>query len=139
MSKSQIPYEKLTPFMKLYICNGCGGKGGVVVPPYGIMFKASCNHHDYGHWKGGNAKDRLKCNWEFYKALCADVKSLKCSFWKKPYYYVWATAYFSGVQLVSAKFFHYTKEPRNVSNYDWKRILKNQDPEEIIQWDQYKL
>ena len=48
-----MKYEELDVKQKAYICNGCGGKGGFVKPPYRIFFNASCNHHDYGFWKGG--------------------------------------------------------------------------------------
>jgi len=55
-----MKYEYLTEKQKAYICNGCGAKSGFVRPPKKIFFKASCNHHDHGHWKGGSEWQRWK-------------------------------------------------------------------------------
>ncbi len=73
-------YEDLTPEEKKEICNGCGGKGGWIKPPHRVFFEASCNHHDYGYWKGCTEEDRKKCDKKFYGATVKDCSGYNGSF-----------------------------------------------------------
>ena len=107
-SHTPVKYEDLTPAEKKEICNGCGGKGGVVKPPYAAMFKASCNHHDYGYFKGCTWWDRLICDLKLTWLLLKDSFSFD---WRKPhkvvYFAAWSLIYFVGVRLGGWKFFYY--------------------------------
>lgn len=108
-----VAYEDLTPSEKQEICNGCGGKGGIVKPPYAAMFKTSCNHHDYGYFKGCTRLDRLKNDLNLFWFLLKDSWSFG---FKKPhkviYFSIWAALYFIGVRLVGWKFFYYGESKR---------------------------
>jgi hypothetical protein len=108
-----IKYEDLTPEQLVAITNGCGGKGGKVVPPYAAMFKADCDHHDYGYWKGGTWKDRLACDVNFLGSLLKDSFGFG---WKRPvkvaYFSGWSLLYFTGVRLMGWKYFKYSKTKR---------------------------
>jgi len=126
-------YEDLTERQKAYICNGCGGKGGIVVPPKAVFFKASCNRHDYGFWKGCTEDDFSKCNSVFYIRMKEDVKRLPM--WKRPYYYTWCRLYFTGVSIAGKGFFNFAKKKREVDDFDWNYIFKNYDPDDKIPWD----
>lgn len=127
-------YEELTDRMKAYICNGCGGKGGIVIPPKAIFFNASCNHHDYGFWKGGSFRDMMNCNATFFSEMIKDCNRLP--FWKRPYYYGWCATYYWGVFLAGSMFFNFTERPRNITNYAWSYIFENFEPDDIIPWEE---
>jgi len=98
-------YEDLTSEEKAGICNGCGGKGGIVVPPHAIFFEASCDHHDYGYWKGGTKTDRLKCDRGLYAAMKRDCSWLPWYEWLR--YRPWCWLYYIAVRAVGWKFFNY--------------------------------
>lgn len=99
------PYELLTPEEKKEICNGCGGKGSSVVPPHAVFFEASCNHHDYGYWKGGAEEDRKKCDDTFYRMMKKDCDRLP--WYSKPRYKVWCWIYYKAVRTFGKKYFNY--------------------------------
>jgi len=99
-------FEDLTEEELAEITNGCGGKGSKIVPPYATMFKANCDHHDYGYYKGGNWLDRLKCDYKFGAALLKD----SWHGWKVHktlYFSAWSGLYLAGVRLFGWKFFNY--------------------------------
>lgn len=114
-------FEDLRPDEKAKICNGCGGKGGKITPPYAVMFKADCNHHDYGYWKGGDWKARLKCDWRLLKAMLKDALAFKWRLHKTAYFSGWSLAYFIGVRAAGWKFFHYG-EVRDIDTFDWENM-----------------
>lgn len=109
-----VPYEALTEAQRDEISNGCGGKGGKVVPPpYAAMNEANCDHHDYGYWKGGTWLDRLKCDLKLCVAMLKDAAAFG---WKKPtkvaYFAGWSILYFAGVRVGGWKYFHYAEVKR---------------------------
>ena len=132
-----MKYEYLTEKQKAYICNGCGAKSGFVRPPKKIFFKASCNHHDHGHWKGGSEWQRWKSNYKFLKTMLKDAVWGSNNFFVFFYNAVWAILYFIAVQLVSWKFWHYCKNPRKVEDYYWEKIFQIYKPEDFIPWEVY--
>jgi hypothetical protein len=105
-------YEDLTPEEKELICNGCGGKGGFVKPPHALFFAASCNHHDYGYWKGCVESDREDCDLKFYEAMIEDCKTLNWFEWLR--YRPWAYFYYKAVRMFGDKYFHYAYEKRSL-------------------------
>ena len=132
-----MKYEDLNPSQKKYICNGCGGKGGVVKPPKRIFYRSSCNHHDYGHWKGGNEWQRWKSNYKFLKTMLKDAVLGSRNVFVFCHNTVWALLYFFGVTLVSWKFWYYCKKPRKVEDYYWEKIFQIYDADECIPWEAY--
>jgi hypothetical protein len=106
-------YEELTPEQKKEICNGCGGKGSFITPPHAIFFHASCNHHDYGYWKGCTEKDRLDCDEKFYAAMIEDCKTL--NWFEYARYRPWAWLYYKAVRAFGGNYFYYAKEKREVT------------------------
>lgn len=105
-----IPYEDLTPGERQEICNGCGGKGGLVKPPHRIFFQASCDHHDYGYWKGCTEADRKNADQMLYKMMKKDVATLP--WYNKIRYRPWCWLYYVAVRGIGRKFFYYGKEKR---------------------------
>ena len=101
-------YEDLTQEEKEEICNGCGGKGGIVTPPHAIFFETSCNHHDYGYYKGTTEKDRKRCDKNLRTAMNKDCSKLPWYKWLR--YRPWCELYYLGVRSVGWKFFNYDKE-----------------------------
>ena len=101
-----LKYEDLTEEDKKKICNGCGGKGSIIKPPHRIFFKASCNHHDYGYYKGGTERDRLTCDTKFYNEMKRDCKCLP--FYQKLRYVPWCLIYFKSVRIFGKKYFNYS-------------------------------
>ena len=99
-----IKYSQLTDKQKQAICNGCGGKGGLINPPE-FLFHASCNQHDFYYWRGGKEEDRKKADNDFYEAMKMDIKKAKWHL--QPYYSFWAFSYFTAVRLVGKKYFNY--------------------------------
>lgn len=101
-------YEDLTFAEKDKICNGCGGKGGWIKPPYATMWDAECDHHDYGYHKGGSWRDRLVCDAKFWWNLQKDSLSWKWQIHKVIYFSGWSALYFAGVRLAGWRFFNYS-------------------------------
>ena len=99
-----IKYSQLIDKQKQAICNGCGGKGGLINPP-DFIFKASCNQHDFYYWRGGLEYDRLIADYDFYKDMLEDIETQPLI--KKPYYHLWALAYYKAVRIFGKKYFNY--------------------------------
>jgi len=131
-----MKFEDLSEKQKVYICNGCGGKGGKIIPPYAIMFQSDCDHHDYGYWKGGNIWDRLKSDWKLFTNMLKD-SNYGLKIWKTLYFIGWAVCYFVGVRLAGFTFFHYG-DTRVVENYDWEKIYEHEGPNNVIKWENYE-
>lgn len=131
-------FEDLTEKQKDYICNGCGGKGGKVVPPYAIMFEADCNHHDFGYWKGGSIWDRFKADWKLAVAMTKDAFNFGWKLHRSAYFMGWTVGYFVGIRLAGFTFFNYTKTQRDPDMYDWDKIYKNEEPDNVIKWEKYE-
>ncbi len=107
-----VKYEDLTPEMLKEICNGCGGKGGKITPPYAAMYHTDCNHHDYGYFKGGSWWDRMTCDWNLLISMQKDALLFKWKIHKVGYFSTWALIYFTGVRVAGWKFFSYNTEKR---------------------------
>ena len=103
-------YEDLTPEERMEICNGCGGKGSIIKPPHRIFFKASCDHHDYGYWKGGTETDRKRCDIKFYNAMVIDCTSLPWYNYLR--YRPWCWVYYHSVREFGKKYFYFADKPR---------------------------
>lgn len=99
------PYEDLTPEEKKEICNGCGGKGGWVKPPHKHFFKADCDHHDYGYYRGGTEEDRKNCDKLFLQEMLADVR--RASWLTRLRLTPWCYTYYAAVRLFGKKYFNY--------------------------------
>lgn len=110
--QTEIPvkYEDLTPENKKEICNGCGGKGGFVKPPHRIFFKTSCNHHDYGYWRGCTAPDRKQADQMLYKKMIEDCSTIGMVSWLR--YRPWCWLYYQAVRMFGAKFFYFGDKKR---------------------------
>jgi hypothetical protein len=113
-----VKYEDLAPEQVAEIVNGCGGKGGKVVPPYAAMYAADCGHHDYGYWKGGSWWDRLKCDCKFWWAMQKDAFAFKWKIHKAVYFSGWAVLYFAGVRIGGWKYFHYGRKRYPAVNFN---------------------
>jgi hypothetical protein len=130
-------YEDLSEKIKACIVNGCGGKGGFIKPPYRAFYKASCDHHDFGYWRGGNREDKKRCDNRFLEAMMADVARLP--WWKRPYYYMWCRAYYIAVVKCGDTFFYFTDKKRRVEDYNWQKIFDNFEPDQQIPWFEFSL
>jgi len=103
-----LRYRDLTPARKKQICNGCGGKSGVIPVPE-FLFHASCNHHDFYYWIGGTEEDRKKADLAFYKYMKLDIVNEDSRF-KRMYYSAWAYTYYKAVRVFGRKYFSYGKQ-----------------------------
>ena len=101
-----LRWDDLDAVDKGLICNGCGAKGGWIKPPKS-QFEASCDHHDFGYWKGGTEKDRKICDVKFLQAMMKDA--LYLSWWERPVHMIVAIVYYIAVRLCGKKAFHYGK------------------------------
>ena len=54
----------------------CGAKGSIIVPPYAVFFKASCDLHDESYYIGGTEDDRITADIGFFKAMLKDCERL---------------------------------------------------------------
>ena len=102
--ETDLRWEDLTDADRALICNGCGGKGSWIRPP-AFRFEASCNHHDFGYWLGGDEDDRRTCDARFFGAMVSDAALLP--WWRRPAHVVLAYVYFLAVRRCGAGFFAY--------------------------------
>ena len=115
-----LRYKQLNSHQKKTICNGCGGKGGLINPPE-FLFHASCNHHDFRYWRGCTEADRKDADDSFYKWMKVDIAISK--WYLKPYYHLWAWTYYKAVRLFGKKYFYYVDKPRTLEDLE-KEINK---------------
>ena len=108
-----LHYNQLNVHQKAFICNGCGGKGGLINPPE-FLFHASCNHHDFLYWRGCIEEDRKLADDKFYELMKLDIESAK--WYLKPHYHIWAWTYYKSVRLIGKKFFYYGEKPKNMAD-----------------------
>lgn len=104
-----LKYKDLTPAQKKHICNGCGGKGGLIKPP-NFIFLASCNHHDFKFWLGCTVIEFKQSNKDFYYWMKEDIKQAK--WYKRAYYHVWAYSYYKAVDIGGKKYFNFALTPK---------------------------
>lgn len=103
-----MKYAELAPEDLAKITNGCGRKGGYLDPPDWI-FTASCDHHDYHYWVGGNEYDRWEADWKFYHAMLQDAYD-KGNFITRYWYYFLAWTYYQAVRKFGRVAFHYGRK-----------------------------
>lgn len=101
--------------IEMEILNGCGGKGSYINPP-DWLFTASCYHHDFNYWLGGDERDRKKADKQFYDAMRKDVK--RASWWKRPWYRLMAWSYYRAVRLFAKSHFHYADVERTLEDLE---------------------
>ncbi len=98
-------WEELPEILQGLITNGCGGKGSIIKPPHSAFHEASCDHHDYGFWKGGSIADFKKCNTRLREAMQRDCKRLP--WYKQPMYRPWCGLYYKAVSVGGEKYFQF--------------------------------
>jgi len=103
--ETKIRYQHLTDVQKEVMCNGCGGKGGIVTPPHATFFKEECNWHDFNYFLGYTEVHRLKADKQLKAAMIKKVN-------KMPWYTrlrlkPWCHLYYRAVRIVGKKFFYY--------------------------------
>lgn len=124
-----LRYSDLTQEQIDFICNGCGGKGGLIKPP-NFIFLASCKHHDFRFWVGHTWEHFFKANKDFYVMMKRDIANIKFyeegMNWrekivsiskasaKKAYYHTWAFSYFSAVNVGGMKYFYFADKPKTL-------------------------
>lgn len=114
-----VKFEDLTEEQVKEICNGCGGKGSWIRPPHGLFFKTSCDHHDYGYWKGCEDEDRLACDKKLRESMIEDCKRLP--WYKKAIYRPWAELYYAGVRMKGDDFFYWGPVKRYPIPKEWSK------------------
>lgn len=136
-----VKYEDLTEDQKNEICNGCGGKGGLVKPPYRVFFNPICHRHDYDYWCGCSWWDKIKADWNLRQGMINAVKTTGIQVLRdhlyfneilipdwaiRQIYYRWADAYFIGVSLAGKLYFYFADKKRypEVENH-WSIIDQN--------------
>ena len=109
-TEKPVKLEDLTQSQINQFCNGCGGKGGWIKPPHRIFFKASCNHHDYGYFKGCNRQHRKRADKKLYDAMMEDCRTLPED--QEIMYKPWCLLYYLAVRIMGWKFFYYADRQR---------------------------
>lgn len=104
MERGKFKYENLHDDERRVITNGCGAKGGWVKPPQ-FRFKASCDHHDFGYWRGGDETDRKIADARFFGAMVTDAAML--SWYRRPVHLLLSYVYYRAVRFGGRSAFHY--------------------------------
>ena len=100
-----LRYSELTDKQKSAITNGCGGKGmGFKAPQF--RFKASCNHHDFYYWRGGEESDRKRADKAFLRLMLEDADTTG-DFFTRAWNRFGAYTYYFLVRLGGKKYFNY--------------------------------
>ena len=118
-----VKFNDLTEIQKDYLCNGCGGKGGIVTPPHAVFFKASCDHHDFNYFRGMTKTDRKKADDQFFDAMKIDVNDRIKGWWQRRRYFTWCRLYYLAVRCVGWKFFNWDVRPHIPTDDEIKNIL----------------
>lgn len=100
-----MKYEDLTQRQKEEICNGCGGKGSIIKPPYAAFYETNCNKHDFSYYVGYAEEHRLKADKGLRKAMKKDCDRLP--WYKQLKYRPWCNIYYASIRLMGKKYFHY--------------------------------
>jgi hypothetical protein len=111
----KVRFKDLTEDEIAYICNGCGGKGGIFNPP-DFLFTASCYHHDFNYWLGGSEEDRKRADTGFLNAMLLDAR--RVSGLRMWFHLFLAYLYYYGVRFFGGKFFHYSAEQKTRKDLD---------------------
>jgi hypothetical protein len=108
--KQPLRFRNLNCFEKQLMCNGCGGKGGVLNPPE-LRFTASCNHHDFNYWLGYIEEHRKEADLQFLDSLRVDASG--APWYTRWWHYSAAWKYYLAVRIFGAQFFNYGDRERN--------------------------
>lgn len=127
---NKIRYRHLTEDQKNIICNGCGGKGGLVKPPHRTFFKKECNHHDFNYFLGHTEDHRAKADLQLLMAMKKKVQNNPITelrselHWSVRYvapdFVVrkimlrWCWAYYMAVRVGGHSFFYYGDKEQNL-------------------------
>lgn len=86
---------------------------------------ASWRHHDFGYAVGGDAFDRFRCDWKFFKAMLRDSVNQRWHLWPfaAPVALVISVAFFIAVAAGGWSSFSYRKSFRTL---DEVRELQNE-------------
>ncbi len=109
-----IRYHDLNEIQRNALCNGCGGKGGLINPPE-FLFNASCNQHDFYYWRGGTEEDRKKADNDFYEFMKQDAEAVN-NWLKRKTYRLIAWTYYKAVRIHGKKFFYYSTKQRDIAD-----------------------
>jgi hypothetical protein len=112
--KRKVRYQNLNLRQRSEICNGCGGKGGIVKPPHATFFKEECNWHDFNYFLGYNKLHRLKADKQLLQAMLNKVNEL--GWVNRLRFKPWCYIYYRAVRLVGKKFFYYGNKEQEVPN-----------------------
>ena len=85
--------------------NGCGGTWSWFKPPYAVFFETDCNEHDRLYEKWWDYIERKIADVYLLEYMKRDIKKL--SFYKRPYFYIWAYIYYVWVRVGWAKYFNF--------------------------------
>ena len=127
-------FRNLTQLEIKVICNGCGSKGGWFKPP-DYRFRASCDHHDFNWWLGGNDLDRELADDKFLREMLHDATFDRCGrrrpAWRRWWYKGAAYRYYYAVRirqsapvvkLIGKGTFNY--HPPENTDEQWTRLEK---------------
>ena len=122
-------YRDLSPEERSEICNGCGGKGGIVTPPHAELFREACDHHDFNYHLGHRERHRWKADRQLRGAMRTKVRTTPAAilrghlpallrrmpaFAVRQIFYRWCDAYYLAVALVGWRFFHYAEKEQTI-------------------------
>jgi hypothetical protein len=96
-------FSDLTPEQQATFGNGCGLQARLLRVPQ-FIFKASCRQHDFNYTRGGGIKDKIKADWDFFKAMLEDSKLSS----KPCFYTIMSVTYFLGVSLNPVALYAFT-------------------------------
>lgn len=114
---SALRYRNLNEVQRRFICNGCGGKGGLFKPP-NYLFEASCDHHDFNYWLGFTEEHRKLADVQFLQAMLRD--SRRAPWWKRWWLQGAAWRYYYAVRACGKRFFHYGDKERTREDLEWE-------------------
>ena len=122
MGLHNIRFRHLSDKQKGVICNGCGGKGGFVKPPYAEVFKRLCDHHDFNYFLGFTFSDKAKADYQLLNAMLYEIwlggmlseKSFRL--FKRVYLSCWTFLYYLAISVCGHKFFYFGEKEQEVPN-----------------------
>lgn len=129
---NRLRWADLTEEDKATICNGCGPKGGFIKIP-NFLFRASCDHHDFKYWRGGDWFDRLVADQKFLDAMLMDARFQPFQAGRRPlherlWFGLWAWTYYTAVRVFGSSAFHHGKE-RTRGDLFWARAKRRDEQE----------
>ena len=120
MELRKMRYRHLNEKQRKELCNGCGGKGGFVKPPYAELFERCCQHHDFNYFLGYRHRDRFRADFQLFIGLLEEIwlgNIFDEADWKFPvrcYLSLWTILYYIGITLFGWKFFYYGEKEQEI-------------------------